>query len=158
MPNASSRLHFIRFWLERWGIYSLVGLIVMGILADPIATVSHPYNVQLLNATDQFVFNAKTYVYYYSPWISAGVAMIVVGLIASWQVHKARSERDQYKTENSQLKEDNRWLSEKYQLYKPLVDKMKYPRNETISAKMNLQSTTPEEIRLAEIQERFKRN
>ena len=133
-------------WIKRWGL--AIGAVVMTAIVEYIVTRAvGPTIDQWFNEITSLDFEV---VGANSGLFSLLLTALIIGIIASWLVHKAERKA-------KQLEEDIKWLSGKYQIYKPTVDEIKESPKISLSAHMNLQPTTPDEVRFGEIQERIKK-
>lgn|GEM_PF-6232375 len=64
---------------------------------------------------------------------------------------------DAGKSEIDQLRDDAQWLSDKYQLYWPIIEQLKESKKLELGADIILSPTSPDEVRFGKIQEDLKK-
>jgi hypothetical protein len=65
---------------------------------------------------------------------------------------------DADKSEIDQLRDDAQWLSDKYQLYGPIIEQLKESEKLALGAEIILSPTSPDEVRFGKIQEDLKKS
>jgi len=150
--------------LSKWDVMNnnqrmMVSIIVLGAITvalDAIFTFMIKWIVPAIKQTQNISYEIP-------PITGASLSakflfnIFIIFIFAAITVLAAKRERDLVKRELSQSKEDTQWLLERYFIYKPLADKMKTPGQTGLSAHMNLETISPEEIHAIKIRERTKK-
>jgi len=107
MPDVHSILCSTHVkWLAKWIIYPAGGLVLLTILQTIISHVVEQYIPQLENKTAYGITVLSQWTN--SELISLGLTIIIIGLVASWQVNRAQDNEKKARQEYEKYRADVR--------------------------------------------------
>lgn len=146
--------NIIKF-LKRWGIYPLGAYILMIISEQIIIQIVDPIINKAFNISTAGVESLKQIDY---SWLAPVITVVLVGLIASWQVNRIKKELNEWKNDckmlfdwREELKLEIQHLQEELQRVYERDPSLNPNRNVTYSLDVILRPSTPRDTQLMNI-------